>query len=460
MKRVKRIVIGLLIFLYVFNLAMPMPVDAASTNYGVIINRPESGFNLYNNLIVISPAGNLMVKAYSVCKKLGLIYSYNKETKKLIIKNPKNRKSLVFTMGSRRYIYYSGDSSKGLIKNAVYKLYYDTKSNCNVIHMQDLKYIVGYKYYYDLEGTYYNDMGYRAVIVYSTDDYNSYELPITSQLIDFINSKTFTDKEELLDAVRMNLLVRSTKATFKTNRGVMDQIGSKNSIYSLVIGIDDRSTSKDADYLSLLIDKFGQSWRSSSKILISPDGSRKEVKTENDLASLTIDVIYETTLEQEMVVDYLIAQIVEELDVKDSSEYEKVRRIHDYIINNSSYDTKFEKSSAYDLLIEKTAVCEGYTLTAYRMFLAAGLESRIISGYGNGEPHAWNIVKVDGVWYNIDLTWDDPITMTGRQILRYDYFLKSENDFLNHIRKSEFNTKDFLRAYPLAPKSYPIESLK
>jgi hypothetical protein len=154
LKKAKRIVVSLLIFLYVFNLAVPMPADAASTNYGVMIKKPESGFQLYNNLIVISPAGNLMVKAYSVCKKLGLIYSYNKDTKKLIIKNPKNRKSLVFIMGSKKYIYYSGDNSEGLIKNAVYKVYYDIKSNCNVIHMQTLRYILGYKYFYDLKGTF------------------------------------------------------------------------------------------------------------------------------------------------------------------------------------------------------------------------------------------------------------------------------------------------------------------
>ena len=155
-----------------------------------------------------------------------------------------------------------------------------------------------------------------------------------------------------------------------------------------------------------------------------------------------------------MVVDAMISGIIKELKLEGATDYDKVKLIHDYIINNTSYDTKFVKSSAYDLLVEKEAVCEGYALVAYRLFLAAGLESRIISGEGNGEPHAWNIVKVDGKWYNIDLTWDDPITNTGRQVIRYDYFLKSDKEFPNHIRRTEFQTKDFLQAYPMATESY------
>lgn len=455
MKKIIRIVAYAIIFLYVFNLAaVPMPADAASTKYGVITVNPENGYQLYNNMIIVSPEGNLMVKAYSICKKLGLIYSFNKDTNKLTIKNPANKKSLVFTIGSKKFVYYSSDKSEGSTKNATYKAYYDTKEECNVIHMQTLKYIVGYNYYKDLNGTYYDDMGYKSIVVYSVNDDNVSELPITNQLLEYINSKTFTTQEELLNAVRLNLLLRNTNASFKTNREVMEQIGSKNSIYSIIVGMDDKNTPKDGDYLALLIDKFGQKWKSSSKIVISPDGSEKEIKSKDDQAILTIDVTYETTLEQEMVVDAMISGIIKELKLEGATDYDKVKLIHDYIINNTSYDTKFVKSSAYDLLVEKEAVCEGYALVAYRLFLAAGLESRIISGEGNGEPHAWNIVKVDGKWYNIDLTWDDPITNTGRQVIRYDYFLKSDKEFPNHIRRTEFQTKDFLQAYPMATESY------
>ena len=68
--------------------------------------------------------------------------------------------------------------------------------------------------------------------------------------------------------------------------------------------------------------------------------------------------------------------------------------------------------------------------------------------------HGWNIVKVDGNWYNIDLTWDDPITKSGKHVIRYDYFLKNAKEFSDHKRNPEYNTKAFLKAYPIAKVSY------
>ena len=456
MRKLVRLIAGLLIFLNVSNLAIPMPADAAFSNYGVILNDSKGIYHLYNNLIVISPGGNLMIKAESLCDKLGLKYSYNKDSKKLTIKNPVNGKSLVFTIGSDKFTYFSSDKAKGQIKTAAYKAYFDLKSKNNLVHIQSLKYILSYKYYKDLKGSYYDEMGYKAIAVYNTNGYAIEELPITGQLTDYLNSKTYTDKDELLDAVRINLINRNTNITLKTNRKVMESIGNQKTIYSLVVAIDKPNTAKDGDYLSLLVDKFVQKWLSSSKVVLGSNGSRKEIKSSDDPVTLIIDVVYETSLEQEAVVDAMIAEIIKELKLESASEYQKVKLIHDYIINNSSYDTSLKKSTAYNLLVDKTAVCEGYALTAYRLFLAAGLESRIISGMGDNQPHAWNIVKVDGKWYNIDLTWDDPVSSNGRQLLRYDYFLKSDSEFVNHVRNPEYRTVEFYAAYPMAKSSYPM----
>ena len=455
MRKLIRLIASLLIFLHVFNHAMPMSAGAASSNYGVIIINSNGYSHLYNNLIVISPKGNLMVKADSICKELGLDYSYNKKAKNLTIKNPVNGKSLVFTIESAKFDYYPSGKSDGQSKKAAYKAYYDNKEKSYLIHIGTLKYILGYSYYKDLAGSKYDEMGFKAIAVYNIFDYVS-ELPVAEQLVDYVNSKTFTSKDELLEAVRLNLLARRTTARFKTNREVMEQIKSSNTIYNLILAIDNKNTAKDADYLSLLIKNFGQRWTSSSKILNHPDGSQEEIKSKNDPATLSIEVIYESTLKEEAIVDAVVNRIVQELNLKNVSDYEKVKLIHDYIINNASYDLTLQRSTAYDLLIEKTAVCEGYALAAYRLFLAAGLESRIITGVAGGGAHAWNIVKLDGKWYNIDITWDDPITNSGRQILRYNYFLKSDKDFTDHERNPEYKTAEFLKAYPIAKNSYQM----
>ena len=56
--------------------------------------------------------------------------------------------------------------------------------------------------------------------------------------------------------------------------------------------------------------------------------------------------------------------------------------------------------------MNKTAVCQGYAGLLYRLCLEMGISCRMITGTGNGGAHAWNIVALDGKYYNADSTWD------------------------------------------------------
>lgn len=453
MKQLKKLLIVIMVAVLVFNMVLPTQVASAASNYGVILCTKEYDYSLYNNLTVMSPSNNIMIKAYRLSKALGLTYSYNSDTKKLTIKNPYNGKYLVLSRGSKSFLYYAGKGADPVRKTAAYKFYYDGGSQANVIHASTLKYIVNYHYYKDVSDHYYGDMGYQGVIAYSINSYSSYDIPITDEVLDFVNSKTFSTAEELLDAIRLNLIMRRTGITFHTYRSVMDEIGTNSTVLNAVLAIDRKDTSKDADYLSLLIDNITQGWTVINRYTYS-NGKEVSLTSPTDKASTTINVQYETTIAQERILDNKIASIIKSLKLTNASDYEKVKKIHDYVINRASYDTKLKKSSAYDLLIDQTAVCEGYTLAAYRLFTDAGLECRVITGSGDGESHAWNIVKVDGQWYNIDLTWDDPISSTGKPILSYDYFLKSDEEFPRHVRDAKFRTSDFLAAYPVAKQSY------
>ena len=223
---------------------------------------------------------------------------------------------------------------------------------------------------------------------------------------------------------------------------VMNELGRKADLFSAVATLDDKKTSKDGDYLNLSISSWSSNWQWSSQ---------------GETAKLTFSAVYKTTLKQEKAVDEKISDILEVLKLDKRSEYQKVKAIHDYIIKKTSYDQSLEKHSAYDALINKSAVCEGYALAAYRLFTEAGIKCRIITGYAKGVSHAWNIVSVDGKWYNIDLTWDDPITNTGKPVLSYDYFLKNTKDFSDHTRDKEYKTGAFLKKYPIAKESYKMK---
>ncbi|UZQ49419.1 transglutaminase domain-containing protein [Clostridium kluyveri] len=145
---------------------------------------------------------------------------------------------------------------------------------------------------------------------------------------------------------------------------------------------------------------------------------------ENDV---TIDFRfgYLTTKSQENFVDSKVTSILGEIIDSSMNNHEKEKAIHDYIVKNVEYDTSLERYSAYNALSEGKTVCQGYALLAYKMLTEAGVESKIIAGSaGSGsdsEGHAWNLVKLDGKWYHLDCTWDDPIPDVKGRVL-YDYY--------------------------------------
>ncbi len=98
------------------------------------------------------------------------------------------------------------------------------------------------------------------------------------------------------------------------------------------------------------------------------------------------------------------------------SELEKVLFVHDYIVKNFEYDHTYSVYDTYDFLKNKKGVCQAYTL------LCIELLERLDIGVGAvpSDPmeHIWNSVEIDGKWYHMDITWDDPCT-TGN-IDRFD----------------------------------------
>lgn len=84
--------------------------------------------------------------------------------------------------------------------------------------------------------------------------------------------------------------------------------------------------------------------------------------------------------------------------------------IHDYLINNITYVEQDNSGfNAYNAMIHQKAVCSGYT-ECFKTFMdLLGIENSTVSGTAGDEQHIWNEVKLDGEWYQVDVTWDDPI---------------------------------------------------
>lgn len=144
----------------------------------------------------------------------------------------------------------------------------------------------------------------------------------------------------------------------------------------------------------------------------------------------------------------LIASMQKEIDAKAAnvlaqaegkSDYEKLKIFHDYIsLNNDFVKEEGFNQTIYGGFVTGQIQCEGYAKTMQYLCDLSGIESMVIVGSNeSGDSHAWNVVKVDGKWYNLDTTWDDPIlTQVDKTNVRYRYFLVPDEWIHN---KSHFN---------------------
>lgn len=153
-----------------------------------------------------------------------------------------------------------------------------------------------------------------------------------------------------------------------------------------------------------------------------------------------------------------VDKVIKKID--GGAEYDKILMIHDYIVNNCSFDESLQKDNVYNMygaIVNKEAVCEGYT-KAFKYFMdKVGIECVVVIGTAtnsenNTESHAWNYINLNNKWYAIDVTWDDPIVrghgFVGNDI-KYKYFLKGSSIMnKDHFESGQFTENGQVYTYP------------
>ena len=132
----------------------------------------------------------------------------------------------------------------------------------------------------------------------------------------------------------------------------------------------------------------------------------------------------------------VVKNMIEELDNKINnilnehisdtmSDMEKVKAIHDYIVLNTKYlQTKY-CYDPYGVIVKGEAVCQGYAESMKLLLNKIGIECIYVSSQEMN--HGWNIVNIDGEYYHIDATWNDPISNEDNSI-RYKYFALTDEE--------------------------------
>ena len=107
-----------------------------------------------------------------------------------------------------------------------------------------------------------------------------------------------------------------------------------------------------------------------------------------------------------------------------TSDYDKALWLHDWLTHNADYDESMTVHEAAGVMLHGSGVCESYAL-AYQMLVdEIDIPVLYTTGYAGGELHAWNLIQLDGEWYHVDVTWDDP---TGGGNEGYGYFGLSDD---------------------------------
>lgn len=146
----------------------------------------------------------------------------------------------------------------------------------------------------------------------------------------------------------------------------------------------------------------------------------------DDRLDMTFNISYLTTKAEEDFVDMKVNGALASIIKPGMSDYEKLSAVHSYICDNVSYDYTLKKYSAYEALASGKAVCQGYSLLMDKMLEKAGVKTIIIDGSIPEGGHAWNLVKLDDVWYHVDATNDDInkdmfLLKTDSYMKKYEY---------------------------------------
>ncbi len=157
----------------------------------------------------------------------------------------------------------------------------------------------------------------------------------------------------------------------------------------------------------------------------------------------TVEVVYPTysgTKEeissQKLEFTDAVSEAMKEICLEDTngdllSDTEIVLQIHDYLAKHANYHEdamvnleQYPKAhTAYGILVEKTGVCDGYSLAfSYLAEVCYGIDAMVVGS--DSMQHAWNIVELDNDYYHIDVTWDDPV-FTNEEI--YPYYVSHES---------------------------------
>ena len=173
---------------------------------------------------------------------------------------------------------------------------------------------------------------------------------------------------------------------------------------------------------------------------VHPYNSFTNINTSIDSrGEIIVKVTYLYTKDEIAYINQEVDNIIKNNYNQNDNLKDNIKRIHDYIINNTTYDVNYKENkdkltyTAYGTLKEHLATCNGYTDLMAVILSKLNIDNYKISynptGNSTEEGHVWNAVYIDGKWLHLDLTWDDPVG-NGINYLYHKYFLVTTDEMI------------------------------
>lgn len=257
------------------------------------------------------------------------------------------------------------------------------------------------------------------------------------------------DIAPLISEFRAHLLGRETSFSIAVP---YDQLSAETLTAMISGSLEDTGKGNEGDYLRWNIDWY----------------SYKTGDRYSGGCYMDFTVAYNTTADQEKQTDAAVAAILSSLDTGSGSDYDKILAAYDYVAKNVDYPKSHTSSdrsifTAYGAAVNKSAVCEGYSMLLYRLLRELGINCRALTGTANGGSHMWNMAEIGGKYYLMDCTFDSNLGGT------HYYFLRGSSDFDDfnpayaHVYElqqkgspllAELESEDFFKLHPIAEYKY------
>lgn len=186
------------------------------------------------------------------------------------------------------------------------------------------------------------------------------------------------------------------------------------------------------------------------------EGYRYSYRKTGRSADIAVQMKYRETLEQSLYVEARVQEILKGILKPGMSAHDIVKAVHDWVVLNVEYDTGMKKFTAYEALQDGAAVCQGYALLTYKLLKEAGIYNKIVEGKAQipgqkAELHAWNLVYLNGNWYHLDATWNDPVpdrpgVVSYAYYMRTDAQMRADHSWADTYPEAGVSYKDTLRA--------------